>query len=173
MERSAATRTRALEAVAEPNDEPVEQQCNHFSIREYAALLRKKNPELYSLSQIFCKQKKQDEHHNLCAATVPVFRLWNCPGCFDKVKIGDGITSMIRPSKQNRNNDGCSISFVRSVRPTSVGYTRLFPYTQPSPQGNQAEGLCFPRSTQECNSKCNSLGSKGALTEMNVDPATK
>ncbi|TVU39020.1 hypothetical protein EJB05_12421, partial [Eragrostis curvula] len=32
MERSAATRTRALEAVAEPNDEPVEQQCNHFSI---------------------------------------------------------------------------------------------------------------------------------------------
>ncbi|TVU22982.1 hypothetical protein EJB05_32707 [Eragrostis curvula] len=205
MERPAATRTRALEAVAEPGDRPVEHQCNHFSIRLaesfiplniYCYLLftrahvdtgvhlnmhgimllhlRRRIQNFTLCPRIFGKKQQQDEHHNLCPISVPKFRRWNCSGCLDKVKVGDRTISIAVSTKRDSNNDGCSISFVRSVRPTSVGYTRLFPCTQRSSQGHEAGGSDFPKSTQECNSKCNSpSGSKGALTEMDVDPATK
>lgn len=144
--------------------------------REYVALLQKKDPKLYSLSQNFCKQQhQQDEHQNLRPIPVTKFRRWNCSSCLDKVNSADRTTSITLSPKQNAtDNSGCSISFVRSVLPTSVHHTRLPTCTQRSSQGNEVVGSAFPKSTQECNSKCNSpSGSKGLLIEMNVDPATK
>ncbi|KAK3163223.1 hypothetical protein QOZ80_1AG0000860 [Eleusine coracana subsp. coracana] len=180
MDRSAA-RTRALverrhlDAVVEPDERPVKQQCNHFSIREYVAVLQKKDPKLYSLSQNFCKQQRQDEQQNLRPVSVTKFRRWNCSSCLDKANSANRTTSITVSPKQNGTDSGCSISFVRTVRPTSVHHTRVLTCTQRSSQVNEGVGSVVPKSTQECNSKCNSpSGNKGVLTELNViDQATK
>ncbi|XP_062189168.1 uncharacterized protein LOC133892421 [Phragmites australis] len=181
MER-VALRTRAVEelrrlsTVAEHDNRPAEQQyCDHFSIREYVAQLQKKDPILYSLSQIFREQRQHDDHNNLSPLSVAKFRRWNCSNCLDKVENSDHrTTSRTVSMTQDGTNDGCSISFVRTIMPTSVDSRRLFPCTQQSSQGNNAGASTFSKSAQECNSKCNSpSGSKGVLTEVNVDPATK
>jgi hypothetical protein len=141
--------------------------------REYVGQLQKKDPKLYSLYPSFCKQQHQDEHQNLCPISATKFRRWNCSGCLDKEKITDRTTSIDVSLKKNDTSSGCSISFIRNVRPTSVHYTRRRPCTQRLSQGNQIGGSAFPKSAQECNSNCKSPCSKGVLTEMNVDLATK
>jgi hypothetical protein len=141
--------------------------------REYVAQLQKKDPKLYSLYPSFCKQQHQDEHQNLLPISATKFRRWNCSDCLDKVKITDRTTSIDVSLKQNDTSSGCSISFIRNVMPTSVDYTRRLPCTPRLSQGNQVGGSALPKSTQECNSNCKSPGSKGVLTEMNIDLATK
>ncbi|KAL6874678.1 hypothetical protein ACP4OV_013343 [Aristida adscensionis] len=159
---------RHLSTVSEPaDDRPAVQQCDHFSIRGYVALLQQNDPKFCSLSQTFGNQQHNDEHR--IPLPVEKFRLWNCSGCLDKVKISDhGTTSRAVSMEQ----DGCSISFFRTLMPNSVDTGRLFPCTQESSQGNNPGGSTPLKNAQESHSKCNSPSGNIGVAEMNTDPAT-
>ncbi|KAL6627006.1 hypothetical protein ACP70R_030732 [Stipagrostis hirtigluma subsp. patula] len=152
------------------DDRTTEQQCDHFSIRGYVALLQQKDPKFCSLSQTFRDQQHNEEHcNNLCPLSVGMFRRWNCSKCLDKVNVPDNERTSRNVSM---NQDGCSISFIRTVIPDSVDSGRLFPCTQHSSQGNNPGGSTASKSAQESHSKCTSpsSGIKG-ITEINADPA--
>ncbi|KAG8045750.1 hypothetical protein GUJ93_ZPchr0008g12007 [Zizania palustris] len=130
-------------------DKTAEQQCEHFSIRGYVALLQKKHPKLCSLSRIFHEQNKWDEQQASSSPfSVANFRRWDCSKCLDKMKISDHRTTPITVStKKDVTSDGCSITFIRStLMPADVVSKRMS-------QGNDAD-------------------KKGA-TEANTDVPTK
>ncbi|WVZ88593.1 hypothetical protein U9M48_035094 [Paspalum notatum var. saurae] len=75
-----ASKTGAVEEprhlcnVAPPAERLADQQeCNHFSLRGYVALLQKKDPKLRSL-QIYGDQQQYDEHHNSSPLSVAKYR---------------------------------------------------------------------------------------------------
>ena len=119
--------------------------------RSCVALLQQKDPKL---SQIFCSEKHDEEK---CKYPCPIsggqFRRWNCLTCLKKVQNADHGT---KSKTISVNQDGCSISFIRSFRPNSVG--RSTPL----------------KCSQESDLKCISPSSsnKGVIEE-NVHPAIK
>ncbi|WVZ72929.1 hypothetical protein U9M48_021311 [Paspalum notatum var. saurae] len=155
---------RHLSAVAEPADTPAEQECDHFSIRGYVALLQKKDPRLSSL-QIFCN----DGHpSNSPPLSVAKYHRWNCSNCLNKVKnSGHRTTSETTSVQPDGTSDGCSISIVRTFT-KSVDSRRLFSYTRESSQGKDADPSTLSKSAQECNSKCSSPSGNKVVPVLNV-----
>ncbi|CAO2175199.1 unnamed protein product [Urochloa humidicola] len=152
---------RCISTVAEPDGRLAEVECNHFSIRGYVALHKKKDPKL--CSHIFCNQQECDERHNNSSQLlVAKYKRWNCSNCLVRVINSGHRTTSGTVSMQQ--DDDCSISIVRTL-PYGVGSKRLFSCTQQSYQGNDADQSTVSKSVQECNSKCK------AVTAVNV-PAT-
>ncbi|RLN33269.1 pentatricopeptide repeat-containing protein [Panicum miliaceum] len=115
------------------------------------ALLQQKDQKL---SQIFYGQKHDEEKCKyLCPISGGQFQRWNCSNCLKKVQNADHG----RKSRTiSVNQDGCSISFIRSFMPSSVG--------------RSTASKCSQESDLKCISP--SSGNKGVIEE-NAYPAMK
>ena len=118
--------------------------------RSCVALLQQKDPKL---SQIFGQKHDEEKCKYLCPISGRRFRRWNFSNCLKKVQNADHGT---KSKTISVNQDGCSISFIWSFRPNSVG--RSTPL----------------KCSQESDLKCISPSSsnKGVIEE-NVHPAMK
>jgi hypothetical protein len=83
------------------------------------------------------------------------------------INSGHRISFGTVPMQQDRTNDDCTISIVRTL-PYSAGSRRLFSCTQQSSQANDADQSNVLKSAQECNLKCSSLSNNKTITEVNV-----
>jgi hypothetical protein len=134
--------------------------CKHYFLvswiisapyRSCIALLQLKDPKL---SQIFYGQKHDEEKCKyLCPISGGQFRRWNCPNCLKKVQNAYHGTKSRTISV---NQDGCSISFIRSFMPSSAGRTT------PSKCSQESDLKCISPSSSN----------KGVIEE-NVYPAMK
>ncbi|KAJ1265005.1 hypothetical protein BS78_08G044500 [Paspalum vaginatum] len=186
-----ASKTGAVEEprhlcnVATPADRLADQQeCNHFSLRGFVALLQKKDPKHCSL-QIYGDKQQYDEHHNSSPLSVAKYRQWDCTNCLDKLKTSGHRTTSETNFMQQYQTDGCSISIVRTLH-KSVDSRRLFYCTPKSSKGNDANRSIISNSSQECasafgNKAISAANAPATLAEENVQgifveksvPATK
>ena len=73
--------------------------------------------------QIFYGEKHDEEKCKyLCPTSGGQFRRWNCSNCLKKVQCADHGT---KSRTISMDQDGCSISFIRSFMPSSVGGSPL------------------------------------------------
>ncbi|KAG0517020.1 hypothetical protein BDA96_09G052000 [Sorghum bicolor] len=63
-----------------------EQECDHFSLRGYVAMLQKKDPKLCS-PHIFHNQPQYEHHDSSPVLVSKSYHRWDCPKCLDRVKV--------------------------------------------------------------------------------------